>query len=147
MPKNSFCVDFLKVRKANVMFRRAVRVIRRRLRIHVAGYLENPANSILWDTPEIQRLLQDSRVHLCTADMCMYGTAWKKPTKILFWNVAAPIFQRCQGHGKCQCAGKAHLQLSGISGKKFVTEQAQVYSHQFSTHLMLTLQRPNHSHP
>jgi hypothetical protein len=134
--------DFAKVKQANVMFLRAVRLIKRCLKSNIAGYLENPANSMLWDTPQIQRLLTDSRVHLCVTDMCMYGTAWRKPTKLLLWNVSPSEFLRCRGHGKCQRTGKAHLQLSGISGKKFLTEQAQVYSRQFSHTLMLTFKTP-----
>ena len=124
--------DFAKVKQANVMFLRAVRLIKRCLKSNIAGYLEYSANSMLWDTPQIQRLLTDSRVHLCVTDMCMYGTAWRKPTKLLLWNVSPSEFLRCRGHGKCQRTGKAHLQLSGISGKKFLTEKAQVYSRQFS---------------
>ena len=135
--------DFAKVKQANVMFLRAVGLIKRCLKSNIAGYLENPANSMLWDTPQIQRLLTDSRVHLCVTDMCMYGTAWRKPTKLLLWNVSPSEFLRCRGHGKCQRTGKAHLQLSGISGKKFLTEQAQVYSRQFSHTLMLTFKHPS----
>ena len=63
---------------------RSVQLIRKCLRRGKAGYLENPRSSMLWKTPEIQRLLCDSRVQLIYLDMCQYGTQWKKPTTLLW---------------------------------------------------------------
>ena len=131
--------DCSKVIAANVMLRRAVNVIRRCLRLGLAGYLENPASSMIWQTPEILHLLKDSRVQLIRLDMCMYHTQWKKPTKLLVWNVSKADFQTCQGRKLCSRTGKAHVQLTGFTGKRFATEQAQVYSHAFSAHLMQSL--------
>lgn len=131
--------DCSKVIAANVMLRRGVKVIRRCLRLGLAGYLENPASSMIWQTPEILHLLKDSRVQLIRLDMCMYHTQWKKPTKLLVWNVSKADFQTCQGRKLCSRTGKAHVQLTGFTGKRFATEQAQVYSHAFSAHLMQSL--------
>ena len=98
----------------------------------------NPMSSMIWQTPQIQRLLRDSRVKLCPLEMCMYNTQWKKPTFILLWNAPATNFLRCTGRRVCTRTGKSHMQLTGISGKRFLTEQAQVYSKEFSKALMLT---------
>lgn len=139
--------DAAKVTQANISFRRAIRIIRRCLKTGKRGYLENPWPSMVWTTPEIQRLLRDSRVHLVKADMCQYDCAWKKPTGILFWNVVPTSFMCCNGKQVCSRTNKHHLQLSGISGGKFLTQQAQIYSKRFSQDLMLNFQRPTNIPP
>lgn len=128
--------DSRKVQAANRMFFGAFRMIRKCLRLGLAGYLENPATSFVRHTPQIQRLLRDSRIQLVTLDMCMYSCQWKKPTRLLLWNMAPASFLRCHGTHCCSRTHKPHLQLSGISGKRFLTEQAQVYSHAFSKALI-----------
>jgi len=87
-------LDRIKVNKANIMLKRAVKVIRKCLKLGKSGYLENPMSSMIWQTPQIQRLLRDSRVKLCPLEMCMYNTQWKKPTFILLWNAPATNFLR-----------------------------------------------------
>ena len=124
------------VEQANVMFFGAVRVIRRCLKQNIPGYLENPATSRLWQTPQMKRLLQDPRCHLIRADMCQYACSWKKPTLLLFWNVTAPLFRICLGTHTCSRTHRRHVQLSGIAGKRFLTHQAQIYSLSFSQALI-----------
>lgn len=140
-------LDRIKVNKANIMLKRAVKVIRKCLKLGKSGYLENPMSSMIWQTPQIQRLLRDSRVKLCPLEMCMYNTQWKKPTFILLWNAPATNFLRCTGRRVCTRTGKSHMQLTGISGKRFLTEQAQVYSKEFSKALMLTFLHDPKTHP
>ena len=131
--------DFEKVRKANTMLKRSVQLIRKCLRLGKTGYLENPRSSMLWKTPDIQRLLCDSRVQLIHFDMCQYGTQWKKPTTLLVWGCRPFSLLKCQHTGVCVRTKKPHLQLTGIGGKKFLTSQAQVYTAEFSNHLMLSI--------
>lgn len=138
--------DAEKVRLANIMFYGAMRVIRRCLKQGIAGYLENPASSRLWDTPQIKKLLSDSRCQLITLDMCQYGCQWKKPTRLLFWNCDSVVFNRCSGRHFCSRTGRKHLQLTGMSGKKFLTEQAQIYSQEFAESLMLAFVSPKPTH-
>lgn len=138
--------DAEKVRLANIMFYGAMRVIRRCLKQGIAGYLENPASSRLWDTPQIKKLLSDSRCKLITLDMCQYGCQWKKPTRLLFWNCDSVVFNRCSGRHFCSRTGRKHLQLTGMSGKKFLTEQAQIYSQEFAESLMLAFVSPKPTH-
>lgn len=133
--------DLEKVLKANNMLVQAVRLIRKCLQLKLPGYLENPRSSFVWMTPQIQRLLLDPRVQLVHCDMCQYGTQWKKPTSLLIWNCHSLAFKLCSSSGKCSRTQKPHLQLTGIGGKNFLTAQAQVYSHEFSKHLMLTIQK------
>ena len=140
-------LERIKVNKANIMLKRAVKVIRKCLKLGKSGYLENPMSSMIWQTPQIQRLLRDSRVKLCPLEMCMYNTQWKKPTFILLWNAPATNFLRCTGRRVCTRTGKSHMQLTGISGKRFLTEQAQVYSKEFSKALMLTFLHDPKTHP
>lgn len=133
--------DESKVLKANVMLRGAYKMIKKCLKAGKAGFLENPKNSMVWHTPQIQKLLQDPRVQLVFCDMCQYGTQWKKPTGLLIWGCNPVVFQRCSAKQHlCSRTHKPHLSLTGISGKKFLTAQAQVYSEEFSKHLMLTIQ-------
>ena len=131
--------DKHKVTSTNVMFRRAIRCIHRSLKRGKTGYLENPWTSLVWSTPEIQRLLTDPRVHLYCLHLCQYGSPWKKPTGLLMWNAAPTQFLTCSGRNKCCRTHRPHLQLSGISGGRFLTEQAQVYSPEFSKALMLAV--------
>lgn len=41
-----------------------------------------------------------------TLDMCQYGTPWKKPTKVVFWDLADPI-QASKALGKKCCQKQA----------------------------------------
>ena len=130
--------DQQKVLAANRMFFGAVRVIRKCLKIGVAGYLENPASSWVWETPQMLRLMQHPQVCIVRVDMCQYDVQWKKPTKLLFFGVAPMHLLTCTGKSVCSRTNKKHLQLSGIVGKRFLTEQAQIYSKAFSQQLMLS---------
>lgn len=126
----------IKVDKANACLFGAIRLIRRSLKLGIPGYLENPASSRLWQTPHVRRLLQHPQVFIVRCDMCMYDTQWRKPTKILVWGVPLFAMRVCRGGGKCSRTHKPHLQLTGISGKRFVTEQAQIYSASFVHELL-----------
>lgn len=139
---NVTLVDSQKVESANVMLKRSVRVIRRSLKRNGKGYLENPWLSMVWHTPEIQRLLKDPRVHLVRLDACQYDCAWKKPTGLLMWGVSKPQFKVCHGFHFCSRTKKRHVQLTGISGGRFLTQQAQVYSHTMARALMLSFSHP-----
>lgn len=92
LPELSF-PDQERVNKANVMLIRAVKTIRRSLKRGGKGYLENPLLSLIWTTPEIQRLLKDPRVHFIKLDMCQYNCAWKKPRWLTgLWSFAKMFF-------------------------------------------------------
>ena len=65
---------------------------------------------------------------------CFSGTA----TQLFSTDVLDAIFAAALG-------GK-HLQLTGMSGKKFLTEQAQIYSQEFAESLMLAFVSPKPTH-
>ena len=134
--------DQISVNKANCMFFGAIRCIQKCLHSNVPGYLENPANSWVWQTPQIAKLLRNPKVCLVRVDMCQYSLQWKKPTKLLFWNVHPCHFKVCQGYKLCSRTHRKHIQLTGVANKKFLTQQAQVYSKQFSEALMLSFCSP-----
>lgn len=138
--------DVAKVQQANNMFFGALRCIRRCLRTGKAGYLENPANSWVWQTPQMKRICMHPRVKLVRTDLCQYDVQWKKPTYILFWNVTEPLLKRCAGKHRCSRTNKAHVQLTGLVGKRFVTQQAQVYTKAFAAALMLNFHHEK-AHP
>lgn len=131
--------DHQKVVAASRMFFGAVKVIRKCLKIGVAGYLEKPASSWVWKTLQMLRLMQRPQVCIARVDMCQYNVQWKKPSKPLFFGVAPMHLLTCNGKSVCSRTNKKHLQLSGIVGKRFLIEQAQIYSKAFSQQLMLSL--------
>ena len=75
--------DLQKVRIGNLMYKLALEIIHLCLKHGVVGYLENPRSSWLFKTKGFIRLVQSKQAHLVDGDMCQYGTAYKKPTRIL----------------------------------------------------------------
>ena len=128
--------DRIKVLEANRMLHGIYRIIRRCLTLNIPGYLENPMTSLIWRTPQIQKLLRRRHVHLIRADLCQYGVQWRKATSLLVWNCAPFQLQTCSGRGRCSRTHRPHLQLTGLSNKIFLTKQAQVYPRPFAQELV-----------
>ena len=63
--------------------------------------VENPANSMLWLTPEFKQLQQDTGAVLYLLDACAYGSPHKKPTG---WMSNDSNFQHMEAH----CPGNHH---------------------------------------
>ena len=142
-----------KVQAANNMFVAAIKAIRRCLKSGQKGYLENPATSWVWQTPQMQMLSKHLAVHMVRVDMCQYACNWKKPTLLMIWNTPSVSLSTCSGKLFCSRTGRQHVSLTGFHGKRFATEQAQVYSNTFSAALMRTFcdeldfkPRPAHDH-
>lgn len=74
--------DAAKVKAANMMLRRTLKVIKRCLSTGKAGYLENPWSSRLWKVRGIKHLIRRKQAFLLRCDMCQYGTQWRKPTGV-----------------------------------------------------------------
>ena len=91
--------DAQKVFRANRMFFLAIRLLKKCLKRGISAYLENPASSLVWLTPQILRLLQDPRVQLVTTDFCQFGTHWKNSTSLLLINCHPANFARCRPKG------------------------------------------------
>ena len=118
--------DKKKVREANCMLEWVVKLIKRCLQLNIAGYLENPLSSRVWKTAPVKALLQEKKVQFVKSDFCMYDMPWKKPIGLLVFNSPEVKLCRCRKKGVCSRTGKPHLQLTGVAGKRFLTQQAQV---------------------
>lgn len=105
------------------------------LKHNVPMVLENPATSMLWLCPSLQRCL---RTHCTTfnLDFCQFGARWRKRTKLACWNIpdATSLLQSCSGHGGvCSRTNKHHIVLTGsdkATGKLW-TKIAQPYPSAF----------------
>ena len=111
--------DQKKVREANAMLEGAVKVIRKSLQLHLPGYLENPLSSKLWKTNVVKRLLQKKNIHFVKVDSSQCNMPYKKPTGLLVFNCPQLHLKRCKGRSLCSRAGKPHVQLTGVRGKRF----------------------------
>ena len=129
--------DQNKVRCGNLQQAHARRYVGKCLNKNIPGYLENPRTSRFWKLPWVLRLVAAGRAQLVDFDMCQYGTQWRKPTRLLVWNVPTTIeLLRCSGkQGLCSRTHKPHLLLSGVAKGRFLTAAAQVYPPAFATAL------------
>eukprot|EP00959_Pyramimonas_sp_CCMP1952_P460512 9480003-Pyramimonas_sp.AAC.1 len=69
-----------------------------------------------WQVPEMKRLMAHRSCKIAVVDQCMFYTPWKKPTKLVGWNVSdppAPLVQRCRGKSLCCKTLRPHLILEG----------------------------------
>ena len=122
----------------------ALRYIKLAVSLNLPGYLENPRASRLWKVPAILKLVKHGMARFIDLDMCQYGVAWRKPTRLLVWCTPTDM-DLCKCHTKnnlCSRSGKRHLQLTGLSGGRFLTAAAQVYPKAFGEALAILLYGP-----
>lgn len=99
----------------------------------VAGYLEAPANSWIWQLEWLRQLQESGRAARFLLDQCQYGCPYRKTTGLLLWGLSKPQtlkFRRCHmRHGACSATGGRHLVLQGLDPEtgSFRTSQTQVY--------------------
>lgn len=92
--------------------------------------LENPGGSRLFHAPPIAKLIDDDCCSSTVVDQCMFGTPWRKRTRICFWNAGKHVNQLCKGsRGLCSKTGKPHRILSGRDPctKQLLTATAAAY--------------------
>ena len=111
--------DLDTARIGNFQIRQAVRLIKLSMASGRSGYLENPATSRAWLvlTRMLSRELVSGKCRIIVVDMCGYGTAFKKPTRLLIWGKYASRVElrRCNGkRSLCSHSGVPHLQLTGV---------------------------------
>lgn len=78
--------------------------------------LEQPLTSRLWLTPQMKKLVRDTQSSLIDLDQCAFGSAWKKPTRLLLINLpdVNSLSRRCDARGsKCVFSKRPHFQLVG----------------------------------
>ena len=93
-------------------------VIRMCHRFKIPFVVENPHSSMLWDVPELAKFLTHESCHVRVLDFCFFGTAWKKPTRLLLGNIpfadTASLDARCAGRGGwCSTSRAKHFLLEG----------------------------------
>ena len=83
------------LRSANLIMRYTLSLIRVMIQHRIPFIIENPQASMLWMLPELKRLIARQDVCIIDAHFCQWGARWKKPTRLLCFNVdptSAAIF-------------------------------------------------------
>jgi hypothetical protein len=140
--------DKVAIKQANQLLKASVAVICCARRAMIPVTLENPASSLLFLTPPLLQLLRLPGVDDITVDSCMFGSPWRKPLRIIGFNVPlGPLAAfKCNSslQGRCMRTGAFHVLLCGFgaySGKvrtpltyprKFCVELARCYSNAFA---------------
>ena len=135
--------DAGEVRVGNVLLHFTCRVLLLAVQYQLPFTLENPKRSRLWITPPVSRLLRKQCVETCNVDFCMFGTAWRKPTKILSVHLALGMLHQYQCYsskrGVCCKSGKTHIPLAGQTPQgQWLTKLAEPYPWQFAKVLAKT---------
>ena len=92
--------------------------------------MENPATSMLWLVPRLQKLAAHAVAVRYCFDFCQYGAPWRKRTVVMAWHcVPADLNRRCSGHkGLCSRAKRHHIILQGAGpGGRLWTSIAEPY--------------------
>ena len=124
--------DKVKIRCGNATMFSSARIIRKCIRCRVPCFLENPAGSMLWLAPPIDRVCKHSSHVSHITDFCQHGAKWRKRTRISTWFAQPdPFFSKtCRGRGGlCSMTGKYHIVLKGSDpvSKQLWTHIAQPY--------------------
>ena len=101
---------------------------------------------MLWATPAFKRLLE--KHSSVVIDMCAFGAAWKKPTRLLTVNCSLNKFAGhiCRSKSGCSFTGLPHEILSGRSAehKCLWTQVASAYPPLFADQVVAELARNRH---
>ena len=96
--------------------------------------MENPCSSMIWKAPPIDEFIKDAThdgvCKLQSFDMCQFGCAWRKRTRILYVNChpSSSLCRLCQGKGGlCSATKSKHIQLTGWTRHSWRTAEAQEY--------------------
>ena len=122
--------DQIRVDFGNCTMRTSVKIIEKCIHLRIPTFLENPATSMLFDAPPIQRLR--CKAQECVSDYCQYGKPWRKRTKVLAWCIdtsEAPCM-KCQGRGGvCSRTNRSHTVLTGLHPQLHIpwTKYAEPY--------------------
>ena len=117
-----------RVSLGNKLVLHSLRYIKLCVKHGVPCFLENPLTSRLWLVPPLQCLIRRCSTVL-TFDHCQYGSPYRKPTKVLCWNIdASGLDCRCSPcEGLCSYSKQKHVQLSGSSKGEFRTAWGSPY--------------------
>lgn len=128
--------DICKVKDGNKTMSATARIIRVAHTCAVPCCLENPAGSMMWLAPPIDRCCGFGSSRGFITDFCQHGAKWRKRTRIQTWHCqpAPALEQCCNGrNGYCPKHGRKHIILKGRdpqSGQLW-THLAQPYPRPF----------------
>lgn len=104
------------------------RILRSAAQMGKSAALGNPLGSRLWDLPSISLL---DGFGFSRFEFCMYGTPWRKATKVLHSNTPglADAARQCSGvGGRCERSGKFHFALRGRDARSvYYTSRSAEY--------------------
>eukprot|EP00972_Heterocapsa_arctica_P011045 1618062-Heterocapsa_arctica.AAC.1 len=63
-----------------------LQIIRRCVDLGVPVCLENPAASMMWQLPPLQKLASHVACRPYVTDFCQHGAAWRKRTLVMSWH-------------------------------------------------------------
>ena len=120
----------------NFQIRHAVRLIKLSMASGRSGSLENPATSRarLVLTQMLSRKIASGKCRIIVVDICGYGIASNKPTRLLIWGKFATRVElrRCNGkRGLCVVTLEYRTCSSLVCRTFFFTNHAQVYCETF----------------
>ena len=106
--------DQLRIQLGNITLKVVSRVVRLCNKFGILVCVENPHNSLVWESPPMLALARS--VTTVVTDYCQFGTPWRKRTRVLVWNSyhTVPHNTRCSGRGGvCSKSRVKHIQLTG----------------------------------
>ena len=128
----------IKVQFGNATALFTVCVVRACLIAGIPVAMENPQSSLLWQCPAVRVLTSLDSCKEFVTHMCQHGLAWKKPTKVVGWNVGVPpqaLCKKCSGvQGICCRTGRPHVALQGRGpgDPRNLTARAEEYPNSFA---------------
>eukprot|EP00439_Symbiodinium_sp_Y106_P051106 s3342_g6.t2 len=92
--------------------------------------LENPLRSLMWQVPQVQQLRVRLHLYNVDLDQCQFGSAFRKPTRILVSNAQfLALALTCRGdHPRTALKGRLRLRSGEVV---FMTKLAQEYPSEF----------------
>ena len=119
----------------NACLKSTFKIIRVCLETRTPFILENLLTSKMFLVPEVIRVMNHKDVQVVDVDVCQFGTAWKKNTKLVCGFICDDdlnrLNKRCHAvGGLCSKSGKPHFHLTGTGpGGICWTRIAQPYPH------------------
>lgn len=121
--------DQMRVNVGNATMRSSADYIKEGKEAKLPVVLENGILSMLWQAPEIKKLVDEGGLaHTC--DYCQHGTAWRKRTRFVAWNAkrSEDLSRLCSSKGGiCDHTQKPHTKLTGWTRGGAKTREAEEY--------------------
>ena len=126
--------DYAKLQDGNLLFHALIRFLQLCVSLCIPFVVENPLSSMLWMMPPLFPFFNNKLTTVVDLDYCAYGEQWKKPTRLLCYNInLSPMANRCSGpFSKCCFTNQPHVALTGRNHENvFMTLVAQPYPWSF----------------